>query len=169
MKVNQGFFRAARRGSAPLIVFCGESVAVPTSRGDLQALCALDSIECSVGDCRSTSGPRDREVFFRISMGRWIEVEVFMLLSRHVTSCLAALAAYVLIGVAAYWMLRLTWTLGWFPGPTDAWVELVIIYSEFFIVALIFASSAMWFIVDFWKYRKSVSPGGTFFSALLAA
>jgi cation transporter-like permease len=102
-------------------------------------------------------------------VGKWVEVEVWMLLSRHVTSCLAALGAYILIGVAAYWMLKFTRTVGWLPGPTDAWVELVIIYSEFVIIALIFVSSATWFIIDFWKYRKSVSPGGTFFSAFVAA
>jgi len=103
-----------------------------------------------------------------LSINDWLEVEVLKLLSRHVTSCTAAIISYGMIVVAVHWVLLRTPGGPLLSGGMNADVEFLVECSEAVVTIFIFGFSAFWFIMDLREYRKS-AQGARSIATLLVA
>ena len=88
----------------------------------------------------------------------WLEVDFLRLLSKHTSSCIAALASYALVAEIALYL-----------APVDTWVRELIEGCEKGVLALIFAAFMIRFIIEFWKLSKRSIRGGSSLSAFLVA
>ena len=96
-----------------------------------------------------------------------VEPEVLKLISRHVTSCCAALLSFGFIGIVAYLVLAMAHWMGWFGFP-DSLMANAIGWCEAFVLGSLFLLFSVWFMVDLFQLRKK-THGGWFLEIFLVA